>query len=248
MAIPDYDGCPWPVDPACLGESWEADFSEEVKTRSIALAGNTLRRLTAYRVGGCPVAIRPCTQSVLRGFGYYAFWYDSGWHPMNWSGVWVNSCGCDRTCTHSRITLPAPNGGQVVVKVDGVELTENTDYWIDDLDVVRMGGLAWPLSQNLDLPDTEVGTFSITYLNSFPVDGLGAYACGLLARQYALACTGDGKCKLPATVTSVVRQGVSYTLAAGSFPNGETGIREVDAYIGLWNPAHRKQGPKVWAP
>lgn len=248
MTIPDYDGCPWPVDPACLGESWEADFEEPVKTRAVSLAGNTLRRLTAYRVGGCPETIRPCNQSCLRSTGYSWYGYDQSWHPINWGGRWFNVCGCDFGCRHTRITLPAPNGGVSEVKVDGDVLVEGTDYWVDGLDVIRMGGEAWPLMQDLDLPDTEAGTFSITYANSFPVDGNGAYACGLLARQYALACTGDGKCKLPSTVTQVVRSGISYSLPAGAFPNGETGIREVDAYIAMWNPAHRQQGTRVWAP
>lgn len=247
VTIPEPDGCAWPVDPACLGESWEADFDEPTKARAVALAGNTLRRLTGYRVGGCPETIRPCTSACLRSCGYYGFWYDQNWHPVTWGGTWYNVCGCDTTCSHTRIKLPAPNGGVVEVKVDGSVLVEDTDYWVDGLEVIRMGGQVWPLAQNLDLPDTEAGTFSITFYNSFQPDGLGAYACGLLAREYALACR-DGKCRLPATVTAVVRQGVSYTLPAGSFPNGETGIREVDAYIAMWNPNHRTQPPRVWAP
>lgn len=246
MTIPDLDGCPWPCDPACLGESWEADFEEPVKARAIALASNTLRRLTAYRVGGCPVTIRPCTQGSLRSAGFYGFWYDRDWHPVNWAGQWYNACGCDFTCSHTRIKLPAPNGGVTQVKVDGGVLVEGTDYWVDGLEVIRMGGEGWPVAQNLDLPDTQAGTFSITYYDSFQPDGLGAYACGLLAREFALACR-DGKCKLPSTVTSIVRQGASFTIPSGAFPDGITGIREVDAYVATWNPSGRTQGPRVWS-
>jgi hypothetical protein len=69
----------------------------------------------------------------------------------------------------------------------------------------------------------------------------------VLAMEYARACSG-GKCRLPTGVTSVVRQGVSYTVAAGAFPGGVTGIREVDSFIALWNPDALRQTPKVWYP
>ena len=49
-------------------------------------------------------------------------------------------------------------------------------------------------------------------------------------------------------MTTVTRQGVSYDIAAGSFPNGMTGIREVDAYIALWNPNGLRQPVAVWYP
>lgn len=246
MTIPDYDGCPWPVDPACLGESWEADFEEPVKTRAIALASNTLRRLTGYRVGGCPVTIRPC--GVYSWADYQRWPNYGGWLPVNWSGTWHNTpCGPD--CRHSpkRIRLTAPNGGVEQIKVDGSVLVEGTDYWVDGLEVIRMGDQSWPTTQNLDLPDTEVGTFSITYYDSFVVDGAGAYACGILAREFALACSGK-QCRLPATITSIVRQGASFTIPSGSFPGGLTGIREVDAYVSTWNPNHRSTPLRVWAP
>ena len=71
----------------------------------------------------------------------------------------------------------------------------------------------------MTLADTEPDTFSVTYLNGYPVDGLGAYAAGVLAMEFAKACTG-GKCRLPAGVTSVARQGVSLQIATGAFPAG----------------------------
>ena len=55
-------GCPWPVDPACLGEKWD-ELDPEVQERATGLASATLRRLTGYRVGGCPVTVRPCKAS-----------------------------------------------------------------------------------------------------------------------------------------------------------------------------------------
>jgi hypothetical protein len=129
--------------------------------------------------------------------------------------------------------------------VDGVVLDES-EYFLDGSTLVRVGG-EWPVTQNMDLPDTEVGTFSVTYLNSFPVDGLGAYAAGILACEYAKACSG-GKCKLPSGVTEITRAGVTMTITSGAFPGGLTGIREVDAYIMAWNPTHLRSKPTVWSP
>ena len=67
------------------------------------------------------------------------------------------------------------------------------------------------------------------------------------AVEYARACTG-GKCRLPQGVTSIVRQGVSFEIEGGAFPNGFTGIREVDAWIALWNPDGLRQQAKVYSP
>lgn len=94
-------------------------------------------------------------------------------------------------------------------------------------------------------PGTE-GAFAVTYLNSYPVDGMGAYAAGVLAMEFAKACTGR-KCSLPPGTTNVTRQGVSIEVVTGSFPGGVTGIREVDAYIALWRPEGSPQWePRVW--
>lgn len=258
MPVPDFSGCPWPIDPACLEDTWESDFTEEVQERSIALASSTLRRLCGYRVGGCPRTVRPCRKSCLggmaiRGNGWGGFDYSySSFSPRLWAGTWTNACGCGGSCGHTEvntITLPGPVMSVIEVKVDGVALVEGTDYWVNDDHQLIAIGREWPTIQDLTLPPDSAGTFSVTYMDSYPVDGQGAYAAGKLAMEFAKACTNSaGKCNLPPTVTNLVRQGVSYSLVSGSFPNGETGIREVDNYIATWNPKHRMQGTQVWSP
>lgn len=254
MTVPANDGCPWPIDPGCLSDDWDTLYDEPTKARATALAGNTLRRLTGFRVGGCPVTVRPCspTSAYRLGWMYPASTLGAGgFIPyMGLDGLWYNACGCTSSCGHTvsnTVKLTPPVNSVTSVKVDGAALVANTDYWVSGRDLIAISPRTWPLTQDLTKPDTASGTFSVTYLNSYPVDGEGAWAAGLLAMEYAKACT-TGKCALPATVSQVVRQGVTYTLPAGSFPNGETGIREVDAYIALWNPSHRRQGPRVWAP
>lgn len=249
-----YDVCSWPIDEGCLDESWE-DLDDDLKERSVALASATLHRLTGYQVGGCPVTVRPCKQSC-RGVSM-SYWMlresptFTGWWPQNWSGVWINGCGCTTDCSCStvcEVTLPGPVGEVIEVKVDG-DVADPGNYRLDANRLVWTGGgdCPWPACQDMAAADTEADTFAVTYLNSYPVDSMGAYAAGLLAAEFAKACSG-GKCRLPATVTSVSRQGITYEVAAGTFPNGTTGIREIDAYIGLWNPGHLRQQTRVWSP
>lgn len=255
VPTPGYDGCEWPVDPACFDADWEA-LDPPTKARSSALASATLRRLTGYRVGGCPLTVRPCKKGCAGSYPSYldrfnrtgslgAFW------PQNWNGVWVNSCGCTTDCGCTalcEVALPAPVGEVYEVKVDGA-VVPATDYRIDGSSLVWVGSgdCPWPVCQDLAAADDQPGTFSVTYLNSWPVDQLGAYACAVLAMEYANACAGN-TCRLPIGVTSVVRQGIAFEVQIGSFPGGMTGIREVDSYLALWNPDGLRQATAVWSP
>jgi hypothetical protein len=241
--LPEYGGCLWPVDPACLTDDW-LGLDQEVRDRALALASETLKRLTGYRVGGCPITVRPCQ----RGGCWDTFIPGGPFTPVNWAGRWSN-CHCGGNCaTNCEVKLPPPVGEIVEVKVDGA-VVNVADYAIQSNVLVYTGGgdCAFPRIQDLSLPDTEVGTFSVTYLNAYPVDANGAYAAGVLAVEFAKACT-TGKCKLPPEVVEVVRNGVSFSITPGSFPGGYTGLRAVDTYIALWNPEGRSQPVRVWSP
>ena len=254
---PPAAGCPWPVDPACFGDDWDA-LEESVKDRSLALASSTLNRLTGYRVGGCPVTVRPCKAGCL-GLSYQPAFWDmagawgaGGFWPHIEGGVWVNSCGCQTDCACEalcEIALPAPVGRVDEVKVDG-DVVDPGDYRVDGNRLVWVGAqeCPWPVCQDMTKADTEPGTFSITYLNSLPVDTLGAYAAGVLAMEFAKACTGAKGCRLPSGVTSISRAGISMEITSGAFPGGLTGIREVDTYIAFYNPTPIRQAPQVWSP
>lgn len=241
--------CEWTLDEDCLGDSW-ATLDDGVKERSTSLAVDTLRRLTAYRVGGCPVKVRPSRYGCC-------FVPTTGFEPtgyptpgVNAAGAWVNNCGCHQNPSNKAIPLPAPVGRVDEVLVDGVALDE-ADYRIDDGHLLvwqGTGDAPWPLNQDVNLADTEEGTFSVTYLNGFPVDRSGQYAAAVLANEYAKACSGGKGCRLPTGVTTIVRQGISMDIASGAFPNGLTGIREVDAFIALWNPRGQVMATRVWSP
>lgn len=254
VPIPGYDGCEWPVDPACFDDDWET-LDPTVKARATALAGSTLRRLTGYRVGGCPLTVRPCKKGCAGAwrpaYSVLAGPYGLSWYPINMGGVWINSCGCTTDCacdTLCEVALPAPVGPVYEVNLDG-DVVDPLDYRVDGSSLIWTGDgdCPWPTCQDMKAEPGDFDTFSITYLNSHPVDQLGAYACGVLAYEYAQACAGNA-CRLPTGVTSVARQGVTFEITTGLFPGGLTGIREVDSYIALWNPAAIRQAPSVWSP
>lgn len=252
--VPAYGGCLWPIDPSCAGgDEWDA-LPPDQQTRALALASATLQRLTGGRVGECPITVRPCKPASAWTQPHMLAAYAPFQPMVNSTGAWVNvgccssaNCGCDYTCA---IPLPRPVSRIDEVKVDGVVLAP-TDYMLtggNQLVWRGAGPCPFTTTQNLSLPDTEVGTYSVTYLNTYPVDSVGACAVGLLAAEYAKSIRGAKGCRLPNNVTAVTRQGVSMELVTGSFPDGLTGIREVDAFIMLWNPRGLVNGPKVWSP
>lgn len=243
-------GCDeWPLDETCLGDAFlEADPA--IRTRATLLASATLRRLTGYRVGGCPVTVRPCKPPTY-GMDYYGYSAALYRPYVNGNGAWVNSCACGSPCgctSVCEVPLPAPVGRVDEVKVNGSVVSQG-NYRLDGnlLVYTGTGDCPWPAIQNLSKPDTEDGTFSVTYLNGYPVDAAGAYAAGVLAEEFAQACIGNS-CRLPSGVTTIIRQGITMEVASGVFPNGVTGIREVDTYIALWNPGSLRKQSTVWSP
>lgn len=248
----------WPIIPAC--DNWDS-YDEEVQTRSVALASSTLERLTGYRVTMRTMTVRPCHQRSVRArsFEYASFanaWsFNFGVAPfLGERGLWVPAlcecmayeCGCHMACS---VELPPPIGAITEVRVDG-NLVDPSTYRQRGSRLVYHGEgeCPWPLRQNLALDDTEPGTFSITYVRGSLPDDLAASACGTLACEFAKALSGDKKCRLPEGVTSISRQGVTFQIVSGAFADGTTGIREVDAWIGTWNPYRLKQQPSVWSP
>lgn len=250
VEIPEYAGCLWPADPACFTSEWEA-LDEGVRVRALALASSSLEGLTAGRVGGCPITVRPCSRRACS-----PAWAHSGggpFYPNNFGGQWFNTCMCSGTCsctTMCEISLRAPVGRVDEVKVDGVPL-DLADFRLDNGHILVWqgeGDCPMPASQNLSLPDTAEGTFSITYLNAYSVDATGAAAVALLAMEFSKACTGRGKCSLPRNVTDVVRNGITFSVQAGLFPGGQTNIDTVDAFVRRYNPNNLTQQPTIWSP
>lgn len=203
----------WPVrwtcslagkDPAVTGAALEA-------------ASEMLYYLSGQRFSQCEVAIRPCREDCYSygRVGWSGWWGGYGGYvtPYNLGGQWYNiTCGqCSSGCSCtvvSEIFLPGPVLEIVEVKVDGVVLTAGTDYRLDDYrKLVRIGAL-WPFCNDLNLADTEPGTWSVTAVYGEPVPILGQIAVGNLACEFIKLIEG-ADCALPPNVTEISRQGLT---------------------------------------
>ncbi len=239
------------VDWGC-NEEFTATVPDEVVSFAEQLAVGVLHALSGYAVGACPTKLRPCIRRYSEGNGWNA-WNPRGggqWVPYITHGQWVNACGCGPSgcaCTDLRaIELPPPVGEVVEVKVDGVVL-DPSEYVLYGNKLLRREG-SWPVRQNLRLPDTEEGTYSVTYVQGTPADDVSRYVAGLLAYEFAQACQGN-ECDLPSGVSTVVRPGVTVEIVNGLFPEGRTGIPAVDAWIRTHNPLGRAvQGMQIRSP
>lgn len=224
---------PWTPNPAGFEDDWEA-IDPEVRALALDFATASLQMLTYYRVGTDPITVRPCPPARCGCF--------SGWAPILWDGIWFN-CACGTRCAPAyEIILDGPVGYIHSIRVDGDEIDpHNGDWRVDDghrLVWQGTGPSPIPAVQNLSKPDTEIGTWSISYSRSYPVSSRGEIAVARLAREYAKALgKARGNCSLPKGVTNVVRNGVSFTIEAGLFPGGLTGDQIVDAFILEWAPA-----------
>lgn len=242
--------CVWDPDPACLTQEWN-ELTPEEQQRSLMLATSSLQMLTYNRVGTCPIIIRPC--SVERPCG-------CDWEPYLKDGQWYNGCAGRSSCQPlSEVDLPGPVGYVSALIIDGVAVVADAGWnstswdsivwdpqydWADfRLDEGHLlvwqgdGPSPFPETQDLNKPITAPGTWGIEYSRSHPVGPDARLAVGYLAMEFAKACKPKKACSLPRGVTSVVRNGVSFTVDEALFPGGLTGIDFVDSFILKWAPA-----------
>lgn len=249
----------WPLDPNCLPTGWEPDQEDWTadQLQAVEAASEILHRLTAGVYGLCSLKIRPCRRRCEEYGDRYLFplGVSSGpWTPTMIDGrVYNITCGCAGECGCSplcEIVLDPYAYDILQVKVDGAILPPSA-YRVDDhRRLVRIDGACWPECQELALPDTAAGTFSITYRTGTPVPAGGRMAVTDLAVQLWKACSGAAGCVLPQRVTQVVREGVSYTLLDNMevFDRGRTGLSRVDLWLSTVNPYNAKTQMRAWSP
>lgn len=240
-------------------------------------AGAALFEISGRRfTGRCgPVTVRPCRNNcscwapASMGLGPW-YWTSYPWGVGAWG--WWNEVGDRKGCQPlSRVRLAGNPVREIVeVKIDGVVLPPtddngNPNYRLDLYrDLIRMGDPGappgqgdgryqprhWPGCQDLDLDDTEVGTFSITYYRGLDPPQLGRQAAAQLAVQLYLSATGSG-CQLPAGTTRVTRQGVEIErgLLANWFdPTKATGIPSVDLFLRAYYSERQGRPSLVFSP
>lgn len=232
----------WPIDwPAAAVADRDAAEPETVALAE-RYAASSMQQLTLGRVGGLPVTVMPCNRSctspVMRRDMFM---------PVPWiSSSDLKTCNCSIGCACSPINsveLAQPVGEIIEVTVDGTVL-DASEYRVEDgRYLIRNDGKRWPACAGKN--------FTVTYLNAHPVDSMGAYAGGVMAWEWLKALTpatgrNGNNCRLSSKVTSVNRQGITMELQPGLFPDGTTGIEEVDLYVRLWNPHGAKVLPKVY--
>ena len=237
------------VDWSCMGEEFPGEeYTPEQVALAELFAQSAIRVLTAGQVGACPTTVRPCVASCAPSLTSYP--------PTTWmapyvaEGRWYNSCGCRPSgCSCARLTkvlLPGPVGAIVELKVDG-EIQPAGNYFVaNGNELVYVAGPAWPKCQDMTAPDSAVGTMSVTYIRGALLDVQGEFVAGLLAKEYLSACT-TGDCALPASVTSIVRQGVTMDFTQEVFPGNRTGIPAVDLWVASWNPYGVKAPARVYS-
>lgn len=200
--------------------------------------------LTLHRVGGNPVTIMP--ESRVWGHWLYSGFLEGTMLGWFYPGT-VYPSAQDLKLSHytvlgiEALDLPGPVGAVSSVVIGGAVLdplayrVENGRY------LVRLDGGSWPAGADDD--------FTVTYFNSHPVDEMGSYAAGVMAAEWLkLFTNAKGGCRLPKSVTNIQRQGLTMELARGMFPDGVTGMPEVDSYIMLLNPFALKVMPRVYSP
>lgn len=152
-------------------------------------------------------------------------------------------------CDGNTLILDAP-ASVLGVKVDGVALAVGDWLLYDRRLLVRARGESWPLCQHLDLPDTEPGTWSVTYESGTPVTDSAKLAARAYGCQLVKLLTGATGCVLPERTTTVSRQGVTITRGSlkESLDDGRTGISVVDGWLAAVNPNNLRRRARIAGP
>lgn len=248
--------CQWDIDVTCVPQ-WST-YTPTVQTLATSVAVFILDAFTGHQFAQCPVTVRPCGPKCARMNAYQTWPVTLGsgggsdWMiPFIVDGVW-RDCGCGGGCNCSpacSIRLNGPVAEVTQVKVDGAVLTPSAYQLVGTTLARTDGGPCWPSCQDPSVPDTQAGTFSVTYKPGRALPPAGKYAAGLLAGELAKACNG-GSCSLPGQLSSLTRQGVQVEMIPPSevLTAGQTGIHEVDLFIQAVNPKGLRQRSRVFSP
>jgi hypothetical protein len=160
--------------------------------------------------------------------------------PTLVNGQMYNLCGACSRCAHTIKLRGVP-----IVNVSEVLLNDNA-LDLDDVEIIDRTQIAPP-------PLRCWGTcadITITYSYGSIPPIAGVHAATALANQFIWANTDDDRCSLPQRVTSVSRQGVSWTLldTQDFLEQGRTGVYSVDLFLRTVNPDKARMRPRVFSP
>ena len=147
----------------------------------------------------------------------------------------------DGTSSNSRVRLR----GRKVVKVhtlrdlDGNIIEPSKYYLSDHSTIFGIAGAGWSPSQ-----------VEVTYTYGSPPPTAGRAAARVLATELVKLYEDDDTCALPQRVTSISRQGVSYTLLDNQdfIDELKTGIYAIDLFLKTVNPDKARARARVFSP
>lgn len=236
----------------CLGDG--TPVSQAIIDSSILAASEFMWAATGRQYSSCTVTLRPqCTTNFPCELPFTDSGFGFPWYPLHQlDGSWTNvtcgnPCNCVDTCS---VPLPYPTCSVSQVKIDGV-VVPSSQYVVTDFNKLtrtRANG-CFPRCNDITLPDTAVGTWSITLTYGKPVPQLVLLAASEFACQLIKRCVGR-PCDLPQRIQSVTRQGMSATFLDPMefLKDGMTGIFLVDLAIKTYNPHRLYRKPLATSP
>lgn len=211
--------------------------------------------------GACEKTVRPCSP-LMCGFQVLSRGHivapETSWYGSYWGWGGGRHCGCQPL---DRILLSGYPIREITEVLINGDVVDPATYRLDErryLTRVRDTAepdvaLFWPSCQVLDLPDTEDGTFSVTYRWGMDPPLVGIDAAAELACELYKACNNGADCNLPSGVTRISRQGIvieRLSFSAWGLQSGiwRTGLTRVDAFLGAYNSSRITRRPSTWSP
>jgi hypothetical protein len=204
--------------------------------------------------GECgPKTVRPACDECYCGYQILSRGHIIG--PWDYGYPFWGLCDmCLVACAPSRIKLSGYPVREITeVLIDG-DVLPDTEYRIwKNRYLTRLEDARWPIRQNLTLPDTDDGTFSITYTYGADPPAIGVEAAAQLGCELYKECNNQA-CALPKGTTRVTRQGITidrlaFTSWAFTRDRGwQTGLPLVDAFLNSANKSGLKRRPTFWSP
>lgn len=237
----------WPVYWTCE----VSGYSPELTGYAVSAASHILWSLSGRRFGLCTAVLRPCADDCGDYRGVPLWDWRAGYELPPWDLCRLPYCaggclgGC--ACTHiPSLRLPDTVHDVVEVKVDGTPM-EAGDYRLERRLLSRVDGRSWPRCNDLALPDSQPGTWSVTARFGEDVPDSGRLAMGELTCEILKAGKGID-CRLPPGVTQLVRQGVTiqYPDVGQLLKDGRTGLYLTDLFLAAENPTRLRQRGRVY--
>lgn len=201
--------------------------------------------------GECERTVRPDCESCWCGYQILSRGHIIG--PWDF-GYPLELCdSCLVACDPSLVKLAGvPVRAITEVLIDGAVLADTEYRVFNERYLMRLNDAHWPRRQDLTLPDTDDGTWSVAYTYGADPPALGVAAAAQVACEMYKECAGD-TCVLPKGVTRITRQGITIdklAFTSWSFRDGKwaTGLPLVDAFLSMSNPAGLQRRPVLWAP